>query len=249
MPYPAARDERCSTRALSRIGVETAYWLFSSTKITGRSQMAARFMRLVPHPVGRRAIAAEREHDLGATTLLDGKRGTRRDAEAAGDDAIGAQVADRPTRDVHRSAAAMAVAGLLAEQLGHHPARVMTLRDGMAVSAVGADDVVVGLDGRDRADGDALLAEVRVEVPADVPEAVLLDRSLFEASDRQRRLVHPLGAARGPISLMLRMSPLVDEGFCGKFARPPLNDVLAEYTLSSKACGILWVMRTCRHSW
>ena len=29
-------------RALSRIGVETAYWLFSSTKMTGRSQMAAR---------------------------------------------------------------------------------------------------------------------------------------------------------------------------------------------------------------
>ena len=97
-----------------------------------------------------------------------------------------------PTRDVHRTAPAMAVAGLLAEQLGHHPARVMTLRDGMAVAAVGADDVVVRLDGRDRADGDPLLAEIRVEIPADVPEAVLLDRSLFESSDRQRRLVHRL---------------------------------------------------------
>src|SRR6476469_3213485 len=69
---------------------------------------------LVPHPVGRRTVAAEREHDLRTTTLLDGKCGTRSDPEATGNDAIGSQVADRPTRDVHRTAAAMAVAGLLA---------------------------------------------------------------------------------------------------------------------------------------
>ena len=156
-------------------------------------------------------------------------RGADGDPEPAADDAVRAEVADRPAGDVHRAAAPAAVAGLPAEQLGHHEPRLVALGDRVAVAAMRAHDVVVGLEGRDRADGDRLLAEVRVEVAADVPEPVLLDRALLEAADRDRRLVHRLEQSCADLAHRLLVSRAEEcsprrrrrhgraLGFCGNF--------------------------------
>ena len=52
---------------------------------------------------------------------LGGQRGAGREAHAAADDAVGAEHVLVHVGDVHAAALAAAVAGRLAEQLGHHP--------------------------------------------------------------------------------------------------------------------------------
>ena len=120
----------------------------------------------------------------------DGEGGADRERHAARHDAVGAEVAERQAGDVHRAAAAAAVAGRPAEQLGHHQPRLVALGDGVAMAAVRAHDVVGGPERGDGADGDGLLTQVGVQVAADVADAVLLDGALLEAADGQGRLVH-----------------------------------------------------------
>ena len=144
----------------------------------------------MPDAVRRRPVAAEGDDHLVAAALPDRHRRAGRDREATADDAVGAQVPDGPAGDVHRAATPVAVAVLAPEQLGHHPRGIVALGDGVAMTSVRAHDVVVRLQRRDAADGDPLLAEVGVQVAADVAEAVLLDRALLEAADRQCHPVH-----------------------------------------------------------
>ena len=78
------------------------------------------------------------------------------------DDAVGAQDAQLRPGDVHGAALALAVAGGLAVQLGHHAAHLAALGDDVAVAAVGAGDVVVVVEGGAHADRHRLLAQVQV---------------------------------------------------------------------------------------
>ena len=61
---------------------------------------------------------------------------------------------------MHRAALALAVAGRLPEQLGHHQVELAALGDAVSVTAVGARYVVVGPERRGGADRDGLHPDV-----------------------------------------------------------------------------------------
>ena len=89
------------------------YLLFSQMKTTGSFQIAARLTASWNAP----SLAAPSPKKLTTTRSsplhLVGQRGAGGDRDAAGDDAVGAEVAGGDVGDVHRAAAAAAVAGLL----------------------------------------------------------------------------------------------------------------------------------------
>ena len=92
---------------------------------------------------------------------------------------------------------------------------IVALGERVPVAAVGAHDVVVRLECGDGADGDTLLAQVRVEVAADVAEAVLLDRALLEPADGRRRLVHAVEQLGPDLAHRAWPSPWDCVVFCG----------------------------------
>ena len=106
--------------------------------MTGSFQSAAMFMHLVEQALAERAVAEEADRDLAGAALLGRERGAGRDPGRAADDRVRAEVAVGVVGDVHRAALAAAVAGLLAEQLGEHPADVGALGQAVAVAAVRA---------------------------------------------------------------------------------------------------------------
>src|SRR5437879_9308245 len=87
--------------------------------------------------------------------------------------------------EVHRPAPAMRGPGLLPEELGHYRVRLDTLGQGVAVLPVGAVDIVLRAEGRDRADDGRLLADVEVAEAADLGRLVHLGRLLLETADQQ----------------------------------------------------------------
>ena len=90
---------------------------------------------------------------------------------------------------MHRAAAAVRDAGRLAEQLGHHDARVGALGEAMAVLAIGRDDVVLVVERVDRADRDGFLAGVEMAEAGDFAAAVHLGGLLLEAADERHAAV------------------------------------------------------------
>ena len=119
------------------------------------------------HPLVHRALAggavAEvRDRDLAGAVELRGQRGAAGVRDARADDPVAAEDVEREVGDVHRAAEALAVAGALAEHLGHHPAEVGAGRDQVAVRAVVADEVVRVAHRARGADGDRLLADAAV---------------------------------------------------------------------------------------
>jgi len=64
------------------------------------------------------------------------------DRERLADDGVAAVKTVFLAEEVHRPAAAVRGAGLLAEELGHHRLRIEPLGEGVAVFAVGAVDIV-----------------------------------------------------------------------------------------------------------
>src|SRR5690606_15741383 len=79
---------------------------------------------LVPGALAHGPVAVEAHGDLPVAGELVGQPGAGGDGHAAGDDAVGAEVAGGDVGDVHRPAAAAAVAGVLGQQLGHHSPQV-----------------------------------------------------------------------------------------------------------------------------
>ena len=90
------------------------------------------------------------------------RRADRR-GDAAADEAVRAEQADRGVVEMHRAAAAAAAAVVLAVKLGHQHARVHALGQRMAVAAMGRGDPV----GRPQVGADArrgrLLADVEMQ--------------------------------------------------------------------------------------
>ena len=129
-------------------------------------------------------------------------RGADRDRDAAGDDAVGAEHADREVGDVHRAALALAVAVDPSEQLGHHAADVAAFRDAMAVAAMGAGDPVCTRQRLADADGDRLLAEdagIRGVVGEGILTLPLGDLVVPGTEVGGRRLHHLEELAEGPL--------------------------------------------------
>ena len=147
--------------------------LFSATKTTGRLNALGHVQRLVEGALVGSAVAEEADDDpVGALELLRQRR-AHGHGQVAADDAGGAQVAVFRVRDVHRAALALAVAGRLPHDLGHHLVVVFLLglgalgvfvavRVGVAVPAVRAGDQIVIAQRGNRADGHGLFTGVQV---------------------------------------------------------------------------------------
>ena len=90
-----------------------------------------------------RAIAEETGAHLVGAPHLGRQAGAGGDTLSRANDAVGAQNADVGIGDVHGAALALAVAGLLGPQLSHHILQVSALGDAVAVSPVGAGNVVI----------------------------------------------------------------------------------------------------------
>ena len=104
----------------------------------------------------------------------------------AADDRVAAQEVLLGVEEVHRAPLALGAARRLAEQLGHARAwSIHAAGQGVAVVAVGGDDVIVVAEHADRTDGHRLLAAVLVEEAADRPLLVHHLRPLFEPADQQ----------------------------------------------------------------
>ena len=100
----------------------------------------------------------------------------------AADDAVAAPVVLVRREEVHGAALAFGAAGGFAVKLGHALVHAHADGEGVAVVAVGGDDVVVVAHERAGADGDGFLADVEVEEAAHFAAVVLLERLLLEAA-------------------------------------------------------------------
>ena len=181
-----------STARCVRQSAESANWLFSQMKTTGSFQVAARFIPSCTAPWP----AAPSPKYATATWPVSWSFAVSAAPQACGmpgaDDPVAAEDVEREVGDVHRAAEPLAVAGALAEHLGHHPAEIGAGRDQVAVRAVVPDEVV-GLAHRARgADGDRLLADAAVRGADDHARLEELGGAVLEAPDQ----VHRAGTAR-----------------------------------------------------
>src|SRR5262249_18981450 len=130
-----------------------------------------------------RTVAEERQCDTLLALILYGKPQPGGDQQLGPDDRLAADHVVRVAVHVHRAALALAAAGGLAKQLGHHGLRLDPPEDGMPVLAVAADDVVLWLQCRERANPCRLLPDVEMEEAADLAECIFLGRLLLETPD------------------------------------------------------------------
>ena len=86
-------------------------------QMIGELGLRGEVQRFQHDAVGIRAVAGKAADDIAAFEVAVGQRRARGDRHAAADDGVGAEVADGEVSDVHRAAAATAVAVVLAEQL------------------------------------------------------------------------------------------------------------------------------------
>ena len=153
-------------------------------KTTGSFHVAARFIAswAAPWPAApspKKATAAwpvPRNVAVRAAPQAWGRPGA--------DDAVAAQDVEREIGDVHRAAEPLAVAGALAEHLGHHPPQVRTRCDQVPVRAVVPDEVVRLAHHARGADGDRLLADAAVGRAEDDTLLEELGCALLEDADQ-----------------------------------------------------------------
>src|SRR5438477_8996640 len=138
---------------------------------------------LVQDPLSQRSLADEADGNLVGATALRREGGAGGDPGRAGNDRVRAEVAVRVVGDVHRTALALAVAGLLAEQLGEHPVNLGALREAVSVAAVRRGDVVVPPERGADADRNALLAGVQMSEPRHLRAPIQVVHLLLEQAD------------------------------------------------------------------
>jgi hypothetical protein len=137
----------------------------------------------------RRTVTEEGDGDRVAALVDGGERRAHGVRDTATDDAVRAEHADAEVVDVHAAAAALAVAGGLAEQLGVHELQVRPLRDRVAVAAVRRGDDVVIAQRRHDAGGHCFLADVEVQEAGHPPAFHELARLLLEEPDTHHSAV------------------------------------------------------------
>ena len=156
----------------------------------------------------RRAVAEHRDRD--PALALGGERRAGGGGDAAADDAEAADEAVLDVDHVHRARPPAAHAGGAAEHLGDQRVGVGALGERVAVAAVGAGEVVAGLERRAHADRHGLLAGAQVRGAVDLAlEEQPLHLGLEQADQqhppvalevRRRRLGVDRGARRDPMS-------------------------------------------------
>lgn len=87
------------------------------------------------------------------------------------------------SEEVHGAALAFGAAGLFAEHFGHAFLHAHADGERVTVIAVRGDEVIILTRQGNGADGDGLLADVKVEETADLTALVVLERNLLEAAD------------------------------------------------------------------
>src|SRR5450759_2784397 len=100
----------------------------------------------VQHTLAERAFSEETYRHPAVAETPSRKRGSRRNTGAAAYDRIRSQVAGGRVRNVHGTAFALAVPGLLAQQFGEHLIRGSAFRQTMSMTAMRAGDVVGSLE-------------------------------------------------------------------------------------------------------
>ncbi len=140
--------------------------------------------------VGHRAVAEEGDRDGAVAPELRRGRGTDRDRQPGTDDPVGAEDADPRIGDVHRAPAPAVRALVLAHQLGEHAEWVQTLREAVAVAAMGGRDHVVRAEWPARADGRRLLPDRQVHEARHLAVAVQRSDALLEPADHEHPPMH-----------------------------------------------------------
>ena len=108
------------------------------------------------------AVAEDGDDDLLAALHLQSQPDADRMRDAAAHDAVRPQVVGGEIGDVHRAAAPAAVAGILAQELGHHQVDIRTLGDEVPVPAMVVDEVIILVDRHAQADCYSLLPRRKV---------------------------------------------------------------------------------------
>ena len=154
----------------------------------------------------RGAVAEHADGDRVLAEVVGGEAEAGGERQVAADDPVAAHEPPLPVEDVHRAAAPARGPVDAPEELRHHVLGVGAAGDRVAVGAVGADQVVVRLHHRGRADDRRLLADRQVEEATGLRPLVLAPGLLLEAADQRHRLEQldaglgvgkrPLGASR-----------------------------------------------------
>ena len=161
--------------------------MFSHTNTAGSENTFAKFRHSWKYPwlVAPSPNIATADPALA----LGGERGAGGGGDAAADDPEAADQAVLDVDHVHRPGPPAAHAGGAAEHLGDQRAGVGALGERVAVAAVGAGEVVVGLERRADADRHGLLAGAQVRGAVDL---ALEEQPLhlgLELADQQHRPV------------------------------------------------------------
>src|SRR6266478_7714177 len=112
-------------------------------------------------------------------------------ASAAAHDRVRSQVAGGRVRNVHGTAFALAVPGLLAQQLGEHLIWGSTFRQTMSMTAMGAGDIVGALERFAYAHSDRLLTDVKMRQAGHQRPRVKVVDPGFKLADGNHLPVHP----------------------------------------------------------
>src|SRR6185503_11309924 len=140
--------------------------------------------RLVQKPLPERAFAEETDRDAAVLQILRRVGRASRDARAAADDGVRAEVAGGRVGDVHRAALALAVAHLFAKQFRKHQLGIRALRQAVAVTAMRAGDVVVVVQRFAHADGNRLFPDVEMREARHQRTCVEIVDALLEQANR-----------------------------------------------------------------
>ena len=140
--------------------------------------------RLVERAGGDRAVAELAQDRVWLVAVDHRQRGAGGDRQVGADDAPAAEEVALDVEQVHRAAAAVGDARVLAEQLGHDRRRGASDRQGGGVVAVAGVERIALREGVDRAHRGGLLADRKVAVAADPRTGVLLLGALLEAADQ-----------------------------------------------------------------
>ena len=141
---------------------------------------------LVERPLVHGAVAEVADADRVLALVLAGEGDAGGQRDVAADDRVAAEEALLGVEEVHRAALALGAAGVPAQELGHRLVGPHPPGQGVAVVAIGGDDVVVLAEDADRTDGDRLLSAIEVAEAADLAaHLVELVRLLLESADQQ----------------------------------------------------------------
>ena len=134
---------RCSTAVERSVDIDMPYLLFSQTKITGSFQIEAMLSASWKAPSLVAPSPKKQTATLSRLLHLGWRAPRRRRSECRRRRCRWRRDCPCDIGDVHRAAAAAAIAVFLAEELGEHALRIGALGDAVAVAAMRRGDLVV----------------------------------------------------------------------------------------------------------